>query len=116
MFRIFTALLLLASGPLCATDFHVATNGDDKNPGTQEKPFATLERARDAVRASRAGKPYAEATLAARVVLHGGTYRLPKTLLLEPVDSGLTIVNAPGEAVVLSGIGRLVPGRDKEAG
>ena len=107
-----TLLAALLTAPLAllsAADFHVATNGDDKNPGTQEKPFATLERARDAVRASRAGKPYAEATLAARVVLHGGTYRLPKTLVLEPVDSGLTIVNAPGEAVVLSG-GRVVTG------
>ncbi|MFN7562673.1 MAG: hypothetical protein ACK5TH_12895, partial [Prosthecobacter sp.] len=70
-----TLLAALLTAPLAllsAADFHVATNGDDKNPGTQEKPFATLERARDAVRASRAGKPYAEATLAARVVLHGG--------------------------------------------
>ena len=31
-------------------DFYVAVDGDDKNPGTLEKPFATFEKARDAVR------------------------------------------------------------------
>ena len=107
--QILISLLLLGTGPLLATDFHVATNGNDQNPGTPEEPFATLERARDAVRASRSGRPYVEATLEARVVLQGGTYRLAKTLVLEPVDSGLVIMSAPGERVVLSG-GRVVTG------
>ncbi len=31
-------------------DFYVAVDGDDKNPGTLEAPFATFEKARDAVR------------------------------------------------------------------
>jgi len=30
-------------------DFYVAPYGDDNNPGTEQKPFATLARARDAV-------------------------------------------------------------------
>ena len=107
--RLLTALILATSACLCAADFHVATNGDDTTPGTLEKPFATLERARDAVRVSRAGKPYVEATLEAHIVVHGGTYRLAKTLVLEPLDSGLVIENAPGERVVLSG-GRVVTG------
>lgn len=33
--------------------FYVAPNGDDNNKGTQDAPFATLERARDAIRESR---------------------------------------------------------------
>ena len=37
--------------------FYVATNGSDENPGTKGKPFATLERARDAIRElKKAGK------------------------------------------------------------
>ena len=31
-------------------EFFVSPSGDDKNPGTYEKPFATLQAARDAVR------------------------------------------------------------------
>jgi hypothetical protein len=30
--------------------YHVALNGSDANPGTREKPFATLVRAQQAVR------------------------------------------------------------------
>ena len=30
--------------------FHIAPGGDDRNPGTAEAPFQTIERARDAVR------------------------------------------------------------------
>jgi hypothetical protein len=108
-FTLLSILLLTPLFSLLAADFHVATNGDDTNPGTPEKPYATLERARDAVRASRTGKPYAEATLEARVVLHSGTYRLAKTLVLEPQDSGLVITSAPRDRVVLSG-GRVVTG------
>ena len=32
---------------------HVAPDGSDQNPGTADKPFATLEKARDALRAAR---------------------------------------------------------------
>lgn len=37
--------------------FFVAVDGDDRNPGTVEEPFATLTRARDAVRERRKEKP-----------------------------------------------------------
>ncbi len=35
-----------------ATDFYISPNGNDINPGTKEKPFATLERAKIAVQNS----------------------------------------------------------------
>ena len=39
-------------------NFYVAVDGDDANPGTIEKPFLTLARARDAVRELKAqGEP-----------------------------------------------------------
>ena len=37
-------------GTLAKGDFHVAIAGKDTNPGTAAAPFATLARARDAVR------------------------------------------------------------------
>ena len=65
---------------------HVAPTGSDANPGTASRPFATLERARDAVRAlKRDGK------LAARgvtVEVRGGIYELQKPLELTAEDSG----------------------------
>lgn len=39
---------------LPVSEFFVAVSGSDHNPGTREKLLATLERARDAVRALRA--------------------------------------------------------------
>ena len=79
-------LLLLASGSLFAADFHVATNGDDKNPGTQEKPFVTLERARDAIRALKKATPKLERVT--NVIVHGGAYELKQPLELTAEDSG----------------------------
>jgi len=40
-------LSALAAQP--PADFHVAVSGKDSNPGTAQKPFATLQRAREAV-------------------------------------------------------------------
>jgi hypothetical protein len=68
------ALTLAAS----AAEFHVAPNGSDANPGTMAKPFATVERARDAMRGQGGGE----------VVVHGGTYVLQNTIELTPLDSG----------------------------
>ncbi len=102
-------LLLLTAvlaGPLAAlhaAEFHVASNGDDANPGTEAKPFATLQRARDAVR--HINRAMQEDIV---VVLRGGTYRLDHTLFFEPQDSGTgghdVIYRAPaGETPILSG-------------
>ena len=52
--RIGAAIMTLVLGFLGAAwgeDLFVATSGSDTNPGTEMKPFATLERARDAIRA-----------------------------------------------------------------
>jgi hypothetical protein len=90
---------------LAARDFHVAPDGDDANPGTKEKPFATLERARDAAREL---KPDAER----RIVVRGGTY-YNVALVLELADSGLAIEAAAGETPALYG-GRRVTGWQKD--
>ena len=61
------------SPPAMATVFHVATAGVDTNTGTIEQPFATLERAREAIRELKkpsGGLPAGGAT----VYLRGGVY------------------------------------------
>ena len=54
-----TALLLgIGVGLSGAAEYYVAPNGSDSNPGTQAKPFGTLERARAEIRnLKREGKP-----------------------------------------------------------
>jgi hypothetical protein len=69
-----------------AKDFYVATNGSDANPGTKDRPFATLEGARDAIRAQR--KSGALANEPVVVLVAGGIYRLTTTFELTGQDSG----------------------------
>ena len=76
---------------------YVSPTGNDKNPGTRAKPLATLEAARDAARKLR--KPGAPVS----IYLGGGTYFLPKPLVLKPEDSGVTYAALPGEKPVISG-------------
>ncbi len=94
-----------------AVDFHVATSGKDSNHGTEAQPFATLERARNAVRQSRKARA---STDQMTVYLHGGRYEFSQPLVLTKEDSGTQ--DAPiiwrsvsDESVVLSG-GRAIQG------
>jgi hypothetical protein len=92
-------------------DLFVAPGGRDDNPGTAEKPLATLAGARDAVRRLRAeGGLRAGAT----VLVRGGTYVLREPLRFGPEDSGtrehpVLYAAYPGEKPVLSG-GRAIAG------
>jgi len=96
--------------PVSKLTCFVSPAGDDANPGTREKPFATLARARDWVRAAKANGalPVGGAT----VWLRGGRYAVTNTLVLTEEDSGS--FNAPvmyrawpGEEPVLDGGFRL---------
>lgn len=82
--RIFLTSLVLGPGFLLTSPFFVATDGSDANPGTEAKSFATLERARDAVREFRSRNPESKAEMRVR----GGVYELPKTHQFDAVDSG----------------------------
>jgi hypothetical protein len=75
--------VLLAAGIASAADFYVSPDGEDANPGTIDRPFATLQRARDAVRAAKKETP-----ASFTVYLRGGSYYLREPLLLEAQDSG----------------------------
>lgn len=86
------AALGCASALAADINIHVAPNGDDRLQGrvaafdyvTGDGPVATLERARDLVRAARV----AGAGPRANILLRAGTYYLDKTLQLETQDSG----------------------------
>lgn len=82
---------------------YVSPGGSDRNPGTLEKPFATLEKARDAVRSMNRD-------MQGDIVVHirGGRYYLKDSLLLDERDSGSNGFNVwykayPGETPVLYG-------------
>ncbi len=106
---------LAAAGGLRAAEFHVAPDGSDAGPGTQDRPFATLERPRDAIRLRRAAGAVGEPVT---IHVRGGVYPLAGTLTLDERDSGSEVGpvvwrSAPGEQPVLLG-GR--PIRDFSAG
>ncbi|VGO19355.1 hypothetical protein [Pontiella sulfatireligans] len=44
--------MLVAANAMAAKEILVAVSGNDKNPGTDKKPFATVAAARDALRGS----------------------------------------------------------------
>ncbi len=96
---------LLAACACRAGEWHVSPKGDDANPGTRRQPFATLSRARDAIRVARqAGDASAWTVRVAE-----GVYPLSAPLVFEPADSGL-----PGAPVSFIGEGagtRVIGGR-----
>ncbi|MCP4639079.1 MAG: hypothetical protein GY851_01525, partial [bacterium] len=102
--RQFLVALVLVTGlgaAAAATEFHVSPKGDDTNPGTEDKPFLSLEAARDAVR-------QAGTNGGATIWLHEGRYVRNATLTLEQQDSGtpdkpLVLRAVPGAEVILDG-------------
>ena len=99
--------------------FYVATDGNDAWTGRlpapdaagTDGPFATLTRARDAIREVKATAGLHQPV---KVLVRGGTYHLSETLMLRSQDSGtasfpITYMAYAGEQPVLSG-GRLITG------
>ncbi len=90
--------MAVCSACLCgAQPYFVSPAGDDANPGTLEKPFATLQRAQQAARQQHGD-----------VFLRGGTYYLSASLVFIAQDSGtkdapLVFQNYQNEKPVISG-------------
>jgi len=78
-----TALICVClGGPAVATEFYVSPAGNDSNPGTKSKPFATIEAARDAVRKLPKGDGIT-------VWIRGGVYERRSSFVLGKEDSGV---------------------------
>lgn len=104
LFCIIAAIVALTTAAR-ASEYFVASHGNDANPGTKAQPFATLERARDAIRELKHAGPLKEPVT---VRLQGGTYPLSQEVQFGPDDSGteacpITYAAAEGAAVVLDG-------------
>ena len=89
--------LWIQTAPVLAQPYYVSPTGTDANPGTLEKPFASLHRAQSAGRQ----KP-------GNVFLRGGIYYLLETLVFSAPDSGskekpLVLQAYQNETPVLSG-------------
>ena len=80
----FLITLISAQLSLAVTDLYVSPKGSDANPGTKRKPFATLQKARDAARALPADAKADGVT----IHLRKGTHSLSEVLVLTPEDSG----------------------------
>jgi Right handed beta helix region len=96
-----------AARPGGAVSIFVSPRGNDDNPGTFSRPFRTLPRAQQVVRAL-VPKMLGQIT----VYLEAGTYRLAQTLSLDARDSGRhgdsVVWRAfPGAYVVISGARRI---------
>ncbi|HEX6171857.1 MAG TPA: right-handed parallel beta-helix repeat-containing protein, partial [Chitinophagaceae bacterium] len=86
------------------TVFYVSLLGKDNNPGTIQRPFATLEKARSVVRV-RSKQNHSDSVI---VYLRKGNYTLKKSFSLDSLDSGkenaAVIYSAyPGEEVHING-------------
>lgn len=96
-----------------STKLYVSTKGNDSwsgalpepNLAKNDGPFASLEKARDAVRQLKAKGPLKTPV---EILIRGGTYYLASALTLGPEDSGtrkcpVTYAAFPGEKPLLSG-------------
>jgi hypothetical protein len=95
---------LFLAGCSQPTSFFVSPAGDDRNAGTQNNPFATPQRAVQAVRQALDREKQSGIT----IYLSGGTYHLQEPLVFGPVDSGpdtfrIVYKAMPGEKPVISG-------------
>lgn len=96
-------------------NYYVSVNGNDASNGTSESTaFATLERARQAVRLTKDSNRNVSSV---NVFIKGGDYQLIQPLVFKPEDSGtekmqITYQSAPGEKVRISG-GKKITGWKK---
>lgn len=85
LFRLCFFLFLISAG-FASAELHVAPDGKAEGDGSKEAPFGTLQQARDRIRLmKKEGKfPPGDFT----VWIHGGTYEVRDSFMLDPRDSG----------------------------
>jgi hypothetical protein len=100
------ALAALCFGAPAHAALWVSASGDDRNPGTEEKPVRTLAHARDLVRGLN------RAMTDDITVFISGVHRITEPIAFGPADSGthgfsIVYSAAPGEHPVVSGAVRV---------
>jgi len=102
--HVFSFLILIVS---CTSEniVYISPDGNDGNPGTLDKPIATIEKARDMVNNIKNEKGDDARIM---VYLKGGTYHVSSTIEFAPEDSGtidfpVLYQNYNAEEVILSG-------------
>lgn len=103
LFLITMSIIPIPSRAATQATYYVWPSGSDSNPGTLSQPFATIGKARDAIRTINSNM-----TGDIIVYLRGGTYTLADTFELNQSDSGtngynIIYQNYPGEKPVISG-------------
>ena len=88
---------------VCATDLYVSKTGNDQSPGSKTRPFATIEKAKLAVRKIKGP---------VTVFVREGIYYLKTPIVFTPEDSRnanapVVYKSFPGEQVVISGAASL---------
>lgn len=101
-----SAASVCAQTDQAALELHISPRGDEAGDGSGAHPFATLERARDGVRAIRKSGPLPAGGVT--ITLHAGTYELARPLALTAEDAGtaespIVYRAAPGEEVRITG-------------
>jgi len=107
------ALVVAASAQ--SRTYYVSPQGLDSNPGSEAKPFQTVERAQKAVREENR-----EMRGDITVILRGGLYSLNRTLQFDASDSGMNgykvvYKGMSGERPIISG-GRKITGWQRDDG
>ena len=100
-------ILLFIVQSASARDIWISQTGNDANPGTKEKPLASIRMAQRLARElRRLDDPSVKVGI--QIIMKGGIYKLDEAVLFRSEDSGTTespttFIAAPGEEPVISG-------------
>lgn len=94
--------------PAAGVVYHVAPTAGPDGDGSAARPFAGLDRARDAIRALRRSRGGSLPAGGVSVIIHGGQYAVKETFNLTAEDSGTDTAPvvyraAPGQRPVFTG-------------
>lgn len=94
---VFAAALTALALPAAAQTFYVATDGDDKNDGSAERPVKSLQQAINLTRSLHRDEPGNE------IIVRDGTYQVDRKIRLNKEDYDLTIrAEHPGKVTLTS--------------
>lgn len=98
-------VFITSQEPILSQEIYISPSGNDTNPGTIDKPVASLVRARDIARDFRKS---AAAGQKVEVIALGGEYSMLQPLVLTPSDGGpenapLIIRSEEGKKVIFRG-------------